>query len=54
MDQQLLLEQFAILRRVLLTILFHSIDPESSDDYIRKQMKIATATDEEIDELYGN
>lgn len=42
------------LRRMLLAILFHSIDPQTSDEYIRRQLKWATATDDEIAELMGD
>lgn len=41
----------AALRRLLISILFHTIDSQASDSYIRKQLLIAGATNEEIEAL---
>ena len=43
----------AALRKLLVAILFHSIDSNVSNAYIKKQLKWATVTDEEIKELFG-
>ena len=51
MDTELLFQEFSILRKILLSILFHNIDSNASDDYIRKQLSIAGATEEEIKEF---
>jgi hypothetical protein len=42
------------LRKLLIAILFHTIDNNASDSYIKKQLKWATVTDEEIAELMGD
>jgi hypothetical protein len=41
------------LRKLLIAILYHSIDPQATDAYMKRQLKWATVTDEEIAELTG-